>query len=144
MHRGRIDVATLSETVSNVTVRRPLSVAVIVGIALLASSSATAQKDRSEINARLAALIRARIESQQPLQLSAETITLTGDTLRLAGRAWIRFNDVGAPASPARGASIQAEEIVVNPVTKRIDLLGTVRAFLGPDVAPPAPRIEFR
>jgi len=86
------------------------------------------------MNARLTALIRARIESQQPVQLSAETITLTGDTLRLAGRALIRFSDT----------SVRAEEIVVNPVTKRIDLLGTVNAFLGSDVAPPAPRIEFR
>ncbi len=118
--------------------RKAASVALILGIVLLAISSVTAQKDRSEMNARLTTLIRARIESQQPVQLSAETIALTGDTLRLAGRARIRFNDT----------SIRAEEIVVNPVTKRIDLLGTVNAFLGSDVVsdfvPPAPRIEFR
>jgi lipopolysaccharide assembly outer membrane protein LptD (OstA) len=114
--------------------RRAVSVAVILSIALLASSSATAQKNSSEMNAQLTALIRARIESQQPMRLSAETITLTGDTLRLAGRALIRFNDT----------SIRAEEIVINPVMKRVDLLGNVNAFLGSDVALPVPPIEFR
>jgi len=127
--------------------RRAVSVAVSLGIALLATSSATAQKDRSEMNARLAELIRARIESRQPVRLSAETVTLTGDTLRLAGRALIQFKDTGrlnAPDNPDAWTSIRAEEIVVNQVTKRIDLVGTVQAFLASDAAPPAPRIEFR
>ena len=114
--------------------RKAVSVAVILGIALLAISSATAQNDRLEGKARLTALIQARIESQQPVRLSAETITLTGETLRLAGRPMIRFND----------SSIRAEEIVVNPVTKRIDLIGNVNAFLGSDVAPRVPPIDFR
>ena len=114
--------------------RKAVSVAVVLGIALLAISSATAQNDRSEGKARLTALIQARIEAQQPVRLSAETITLTGDTLRLAGRAMIRFNDT----------SIRAEEIVVNQVTKRIDLNGNVTAFLGSGVASPVPPIDFR
>ena len=124
--------------------RRFASIVVVVGLALVAPSSAIAQRDRSEMNAQLVALLRARIESQQPMQLSADTITLTGDTLRLAGRAWIRFNEAAAAASPLGGASIRAEEIVVNPVTKKIELSGKVDAFLGSDVAPAAPRIEFR
>jgi hypothetical protein len=40
----------------------------------------------------LADLIQRRIQSRQPVQLSAETITLTGDMLELTGRASLRFN----------------------------------------------------
>jgi hypothetical protein len=35
----------------------------------------------------MAALIQARLGAQKPVRLSAENISLTGDTLRLTGRA---------------------------------------------------------
>jgi hypothetical protein len=98
---------------------------------LFSISLATAQTGR----ARLAAIIQARVEARQPMQIAGESITLTGDTLRVAGRALIRFNDT----------SIRAEEVVVHLGTRRIDLVGNASAFLGSDVAPPAPPpIEFR
>ena len=52
--------------------------------------------------------ISARIESQRPIRLSAETITLTGSTLRLAGGANVRLDDTYIRAE---------EEIFVNPAT---------------------------
>ena len=106
-------------------------------VALLAATivAAQAQSNRAEVNACFATLIRNRMESQQPVRLSADTITLTGNTLSLTGRAWVRFN----------GASIGAEQIVLDPATKRIDLIGNVSAFLGSEVAcGRRPRIEFR
>lgn len=111
--------------------RRGLVIAAASGIALTAISSAKAQDRR----ACFATLIQARIESRQPIRLSAETVTLTGDTLRLTGRAWVRFNDT----------SIRAEEVVLHQTTKRIDLVGNVNAFLGSgsNCGRP-PRIEFR
>lgn len=86
--------------------RRAFAVALTLGLALLAVSSGTAQT-RLQANARLVGLISARIESQRPIRLSAETITLTGSTLRLAGGASVRFDDT----------YIRAEEIFVNPAT---------------------------
>lgn len=114
--------------------KRAASLGVILGIALLTVSSVTAQRTRVEQNAWLTALIQSRIESQRPVRLSGETITLTGDTLRLAGRPMIQFGDT----------SIRAEEIVVNSVTQRIDLVGNVWASLGSDVVPRRPPIDFR
>jgi hypothetical protein len=68
--------------------------------------------------------------------LSAETITLTGDVLRLSGGAMVRFDDT----------SIRAAEIVVNQVTKDVEFRGRVMAFLGAGVVDgrDLPRIEFR
>jgi len=115
--------------------RSALMIAAASGIALMAISSARAQGSRTEMNACFTSVMRTRIESQRPMQLSAETITLTGDTLRLTGRAWVRFNDT----------SIQAEEVVLNQATKRIDLAGNVNASFG-SASPCArpPRVEFR
>jgi lipopolysaccharide assembly outer membrane protein LptD (OstA) len=115
---------------------RIVCVAANVGvIVLMAIAAARAQDGRSEMNACLAALIRARIESQQAVRLSADDITLTKDTLRLTGHAWVRFND----------ASIRADEIVWNQATKGIDLIGNVNAFLGSATGCGEPaRIEFR
>jgi hypothetical protein len=56
--------------------------------------------------------------------LSAETITLTGDTLRLVARATVRFDDT----------TIRFEEIVLNQSSKRIEFLGNSRV----------PKIDFR
>ena len=115
--------------------KNALIVAAALGIGVLAVSYATAQGSRQEMNACLAEMVQRRIQSQQPVQLSAETITLTGDTLRLSGRAWIRFNDT----------SIRADEAVINQATKRLELAGSVNTFLGSasDCAAP-PRLEFR
>lgn len=96
--------------------RGGLLVAAVFGLAVMASSRPTAQNRREEMNACFGDLIQRRVRAQQPVQLSAQTITLTGDTLR-------SFNQTA----------------------KRIQLVGPVNAFLGSrtDCGAP-PRIEFR
>jgi lipopolysaccharide assembly outer membrane protein LptD (OstA) len=115
--------------------KRALIVAAVFSVGVLAVSYATAQGSRQEMNSCLAEMVQRRIQSQQPVQLSAETITLAGDTLRLSGRAWIRFNDT----------SIRSDEAVFNQATKRLELVGSVNTFLGSasDCAA-VPRLEFR
>jgi lipopolysaccharide assembly outer membrane protein LptD (OstA) len=118
--------------------RTAVATVVILSLAVTTGSSSMAQRGGSEVTARLIAVIRDRLDRQQPLRLSAGSITLSGETLRLTGRAMIRFDDT----------SIRAEEIVLNPTTKQIELLGNVDTFLGADVVPEAapavPRREFR
>ena len=87
-------------------------------VAVAAGSHTVAQSGREETKLCLAALIQARVESRQPVRLSARTITLTGDTLRLSGRARIWFDDV----------SILADEAAFDRTAKRIDLDGNVNA----------------
>jgi lipopolysaccharide assembly outer membrane protein LptD (OstA) len=106
-----------------------------VAAALSIAVTALAQTGMQERRACVTDLIRNRVQSQQPVRLSAEAITLTGDTLRLAGHAKVWFDDV----------AIQADEAIFNRATKGVELVGSVNSFFGSssDCSVP-PRLEFR
>lgn len=107
--------------------------------ASLAVSPLSAQSSFVNLwNACVKAEIQDRLRSQQPVRLSADRISLEGDTLRLSGRASIRFN----------GTTIEAEEVVIEQASKEV-VLTTVRNVSigsGSRCAPPSrrPRVEFR
>jgi lipopolysaccharide export system protein LptA len=73
------------------------------------------------------------------LRLSAEKVNLAGDTLRLTGRAMVRFDDT----------SVVADEIVINQASKQVELTAVRQIFIGARsrCAPPPssrPRVEYR
>ena len=76
---------------------------------VLAVTVPAAAQTRAEC---VAGLIQARLGAQKPLRLSAENVSLTGDTLRLAGRAKIWFD----------ATTVQADEIVINQSSKRVEI----------------------
>jgi lipopolysaccharide assembly outer membrane protein LptD (OstA) len=106
----------------------------------LAAATAVAQNGDSTMKNRLTDLVEARLRTQQQVTLSADSITLTGDALRLVGHARVRFGD----------AWINADELVIDQSTKRVQLVGNVRADLRSSAAgvlgtrPPPPRIEYK
>jgi hypothetical protein len=107
--------------------RIALSSVVISAIATIAFGQQIASgpfTSRADMNARLAALIHERLVARQPLRLSADAITLTGDTLRLAGHATVSFDDT----------SVVADETTIDRDTSRVELSGTVHATLGQTV----------
>jgi hypothetical protein len=112
----------------------------MLGIALGADSSASAQGGGARPwNDCVAAEIQARLVSQQPLRLSAQRVSLEGDTLRLTGQASIAFGDT----------TVQAEEIVIDQSSKQVALTTVRKIFIGARsrCAPPPssrPRIEYR
>src|SRR5262245_29190495 len=83
--------------------------------------------------------IEERLVAQQPVRLSAERISLEGNTLRLSGNASISFE----------GTRVKAEEIAIDQASKHVAFT-TVRNILigsGSRCAPPPsslPRIEYR
>lgn len=114
--------------------RTPLMLAVVAGLALWATPSSNARAVDSS-RARLAALVQTRLASQQVVHLSADEVTLTGDNLRLVGKARVRFDDT----------FILADEVVINQETKKVELIGNVNAHLpGPPPERVAPRIQYR
>ena len=84
----------------------------------------------------MAALIQARLGAHKPVRLSAEHVSLTGETLRLTGRAMVRFDDT----------TVQADEIVIDQSSKRVEFKGPRKIFLGGSspCAPPPVKIEYR
>jgi hypothetical protein len=88
---GRFFGAASIGLVSNVRMKMAL-LALTLSLGVLAAPHAALQTDRQALHMCLADLIQRRIQSRQPVQLSAETITLTGDMLELTGRASLRFN----------------------------------------------------
>ncbi|HEV8398112.1 MAG TPA: hypothetical protein VGQ37_27745 [Vicinamibacterales bacterium] len=115
--------------------RVPALVAAL-GLTLVVSPTSLAQDDAAARQACLELMIHARLKAQQPVQLSTETVTLTGDTLRPAGRATVRFDDT----------TIRFDEIVLSQSLKRIDFVGKGMVFLGAEspCVNPLPKIEFR
>ncbi|HET9266733.1 MAG TPA: hypothetical protein VFO31_01165 [Vicinamibacterales bacterium] len=101
-------------------------------LVLAATASAPAQT-RPEC---MAALIQARLGAQQPVRLKAENISLTGDTLRLTGRAKVWFDDT----------TVQADEIVIHQSSKRVEFKGSRKIFFGSDspCAPPPVKVQYR
>jgi hypothetical protein len=112
---------------------RWLAVALGMMIIVAAVSTAFTQGRRAQMHTRLSAMIEARMESQKPVRLSADSITLTGDTLRLLGHARVSWDDT----------LIRAEEIALNQTSKHVDFVGDVNALIH-DATLKAPRVEFR
>ena len=83
------------------------------------------------------AIIESRLKSQEPISVSAETITVTGDVLSLKGKVALRFGG---------DTIVRADEAEVNPTTHAVQLLGNVRATLGRSArpAPEIPPVMFR
>ena len=84
----------------------------------------------------MAALIQARLGAQKPVRLSAENVSLTGDTLRLTGRAKVWFDDT----------TVQADEIVINQSSKRVEFKALRKIFLGSGspCSPPPQKVQYR
>ena len=84
----------------------------------------------------MAALIQARLGAQKPVRLKADHVSLTGDTLRLTGRAKVWFDDT----------TVQADEIVIDQSSKRVELKGSRKIFFGSDspCAPPPVKVQYR
>jgi len=87
----------------------------------------------------VAAEIQDRLVAQQRVRLSAQNISLDGDTLRLTGNARVRFEQT----------AVIAEEIVINQSTKRVELTRVRQIYLGSGsrCSPPPhalPKVEFR
>jgi hypothetical protein len=86
--------------------------------------------------AQLASAVERRLEAQQPLDLSADSITLTGGSLRLKGHAHI----VWLPDT-----SIVVEEVTID--GSRVQLIGDINASLGRSSGvplPSPPTVDFR
>jgi lipopolysaccharide assembly outer membrane protein LptD (OstA) len=93
----------------------------VVGLAAMTLGSTGAAQTRQEANARLVSIIEGHLRAGDRVSMTAQTITLAGDTLRLAGNAWVRFGD----------GTVKADEIVIDQATKSVDLRGSVRSILG-------------
>ena len=100
---------------------------------VLAGTASAPAQTRAEC---MAAVIQARLGAQKPVRLSAENISLTGDTLRLTGRAMVRFDDT----------TVQADEIVINQSSKRVEFKGPRKIYFGSEsaCAPPPQKIQYR
>lgn len=83
---------------------------------------------------QIAAAIERRLDARQPVELSADSIALTGKVLHLKGHA----RAVWLPDTV-----IQAEEITID--DGRVELVGNVNATLGSSSGVPLPpRIQYR
>jgi hypothetical protein len=101
---------------------------VLVGLPLAAQ---TEQERRGEISG----LIEVRLRSSLPVELTADTITVIGDVLRLKGQVKFAFDDTW----------ISAEEATLNRAANKVTLIGNVAAHLGRELTPKnLPRIDFR
>ena len=103
--------------------KRVLMIAAIVTLTGLFARPMAGQapQNREEMNATIADLIHDRLIAEQPVRLSADVVTLTGDSLRLSGHAVIRFDDT----------TIRVAEAAFHRSTSRVELIGKVNAFLG-------------
>ena len=84
----------------------------------------------------MAALIQARLGAQKPVRLKADNVSLSGDTLRLTGHAKAWFDDT----------TVQADEIVIDQSSKRVELKGPRTIHFGSDspCAPPPVKVQYR
>lgn len=106
---------------------------------LVAVSPISAQSSARPWNDCLATEIQDRLVSQHPVRLSADSITLAGNTLRLSGKASVRYDRT----------TIRAEEIIIDQSSKRVEFTRVRQIDLGSGsrCAPPPsapPKIEFR
>jgi len=116
-----------------------LTAVVTIVTGFTAMSPVSAQSSARPWNDCVSTEIHDRLVSQQPVRLSADNVSLTGDTLRLSGRATVRYD----------GTTIQAEEIVIDQSSKQVVLTTVRRIMLGSGsrcTPPPSllPKIEYR
>jgi hypothetical protein len=123
-----------------VAMKRALTTVIALVTAGVATTSpALAQGGAQPWNDCVATEIQERLVAQQRIRLSAQSISLDGDTLRLTGNARVRFEQT----------AVIAEEIVINQSTKRVEFTGVRQIYIGSGsrCAPPpsaVPKIEFR
>ena len=116
----------------------------LTAVVVLMTGFATVSLVSAQSSARpffdcVATEIQERLLSQQPVRLSADNVTLTGDKLQLSGQASIRFD----------GTMVRADEIVIEQSSKQVTLTTVRRILIGSSsrCAPPPPappKIEFR
>jgi hypothetical protein len=119
--------------------KRGLTTVIVLVTGLATTSPVLAQGGAKPWNDCVATEIQERLVAQQPLRLAAQNVSLDGDTLRLTGRATVRFEQT----------MVIAEEIVIHQSTKRVELTRVRQIYLGGGsrCAPPpsaVPRIEYR
>jgi hypothetical protein len=119
--------------------RSALTAAVVLATGFATMSPVRAQSGAQPWHDCVTTEIQDRLLSQQPVRLSADNISLTGATLRLSGRASIRFDDT----------TVRAEEIIIEQASKEVTLTTVRNIFIGARsrCSPPPsarPRIEFR
>jgi hypothetical protein len=110
--------------------------ALLLLMVILLVTGVVAQSPGSNRRAEIAAAVERRLQSQQPVELSADSITLTGKLLSLKGHVRV----VWLPDTV-----IRAEEVRISEGT--VELIGDVNASFGRSSGVPLPRppqIEFR
>lgn len=104
-------------------------------LAVVVITAPIAAQTEGERRAETAALVEARLRASLPLELSADTITLTGNVVRLVGHARVTFDDTW----------ISAEEMSLNQMTGQVAITGNLFVHLGRALTPKdLPRIQFR
>jgi len=103
---------------------------------LLLAPILTAQTREQDRRAQIATVIERRLRTQQPIDLAADSITVTGTLLHLKGHARV----VWLPDTV-----ILAEEVKIDAGT--VELIGNVNASLGRSSGVPVPtlpKIDYR
>ena len=103
---------------------------------LLLAPILTAQTREQDRRAQIATVIERRLRTQQPIDLAADSITVTGTLLHLKGHARI----VWLPDTV-----IRAEEVKID--AGKVELVGDLNATLGSSSGaglPPPPKIDYR
>ena len=96
-----------------------------------------AAQTEPDARARVEGVVAGSQQAWRPIRLSADTITLTGDVLRLNGTVRIVIRP---------DTLTQADEVALDRGNRTADLIGKVRASLGPSAGVPLarPRIDYR
>ena len=113
--------------------KQTIQAGLVCGAMLMLTAAPQAQFSASGMHDRTAALIRQRLDRQRPMRVSADTMTLVGDELRLSGHVRIWFDDM----------ALFTEEAIVHRDTNEVEWSGNTRINLPRD-AQPVPRMEFR
>jgi hypothetical protein len=114
--------------------KQTLQALLVCAGALVLTGAAQGQDIAREMHDRTEALIQQRLDRHRPMRVSADTLTLVGDELRLAGHVRIWFDDM----------ALFTDQAVVHRDTHRVEWSGNTRINLPRDAQPPTPRIEFR
>jgi hypothetical protein len=111
-------------------------VSLLLFVMVVYSSALVGQTPYQNHRAAIATAIERRVQTQQPLELSADSIILTGRVLHLKGHAHI----VWLPDT-----SITVAEVKID--GSRVELIGDLHAALGASSGvdlPTPPQIQFR
>ena len=106
-------------------------------LTLAALPAATAQNTVRVADPCLEVLVKAYLEAEEPLRVSADRVTLEGERLHLVGNASLRIGTTTA----------KAREIVLNQTTKQVEFYNLRLVSYGtgtPCAPPPPPPVQFR